>query len=252
MQQTSGGEELARPLGLEAEQREQLRIRTVELRHAEASPVVHGQIDATELEVARHVLQEVHELQAGAHVVARRDELGLGVQAQQTEHEPPHRICGMPAVLAQVVPGLVLRKTLVDPVRLDQPQERLTWKRELANRRLQRPHDGPGGLARVAGLDLLLELVERGEPIGCDAACRRRLGEGAGFACASAQRVCLEGPASAPFRWRASELVAEHVDQAGEAVDRAQVRPQAAWEEHRGNREVLGSGTAGHGGDIHP
>ena len=120
----------------------------------------------------------------------------------------------MPTVLAEVVPGLVLELALIHPIGVDQPQERLARQPELANRRLQRLQDRPFRLALVAGCDLPLELVERGEPVFV-------------------------------------ELIAEDVDEAGETVDRTEMGPQPAGEEDRGNRKVLGSGAAGHGGDVH-
>ena len=50
----------------------------------------------------------------------------------------------------------------------------------------------------------------------------------------------------------ALDLVAEYVDESGEPIDGAQVRPEAAREEHRGNREVLGPRAAGYDGSFHP
>ena len=62
---------------LVAEQLEELGARAVERGDAEPAAVLERQVDAAELEIARHVLQEVDELQPGADVVARGDELGL-------------------------------------------------------------------------------------------------------------------------------------------------------------------------------
>ena len=45
----------------------------------------------------------------------------------------------MLAVVLQVVPGLVGGDALVDPVRLDQAEERLSWQLELTDRRLHIP-----------------------------------------------------------------------------------------------------------------
>ena len=101
-------EQLRRALRLEAQQLAQLGARPVERRLAEAAPVLRRQVDAPELEVARHVLEEVHELEPGADRVARRDELGVVEPPQHAEHEPADRIGRVDAVLAQVVPGLVL------------------------------------------------------------------------------------------------------------------------------------------------
>src|SRR5205809_5433011 len=72
----------------EFEQRAQLGARTVDARDAEQAPIVGRQIDAAEREIARHVLQEVHQLQACADVVARRHELGTVGEAKQAENEP--------------------------------------------------------------------------------------------------------------------------------------------------------------------
>ena len=207
----------ARPLGLELEQPPQLRARPVELLDAEAAPVLRGQVDAPEREVARHVLQEVDELQPGADVVGERDRLQVVAAPEHAEHEPPDRIGRVDAVALQVGPGLVGRDALIHPVRLDQAQERLARQRAGADRRLQLAHHLPGRLAFVAGLDLSLELVERRQPV--------------------------------PF-----VLVAEDVHQPGEAVDRAQVRTQRAREEERGDGEVLRArpgGDRARGGRIH-
>src|SRR4051794_28249108 len=111
----------------------------------------------------------------------------------------------MDAVVLQVAPGLVLGDPLVDPVRLDQAQERLPRKAERADRRLESAHDGPRGRAAVTRLELSLELVQRGQPVAFD-------------------------------------LVAEDVDEARKSIDRAKVRPQAAREEEGRDREVLRPG----------
>src|SRR5207253_8696479 len=47
------------------------------------------------------------------------------------------------------------------------------------------------------------------------------------------------------------DLVAEDVDEAGEPVDRAQMRPQPPREEQRGDGEVLRPRSAGDGSHIH-
>ena len=176
--------------------------------------VLGRQVDAAELEVARHVLQEVDELQSRADVVARGDELRLPFEPQQTEHEAADGIGGVAAVLAQVVPRLVCGDPLIHPVRLDQPEERVARERELADRRLQHAHDRPAGLSRVTGFHLALELVERGEAVTLD-------------------------------------LVPEDVDETREAVDRAQVGPQAAWKEQRSDRKVLRPCASCNGGHVH-
>ena len=177
-------------------------------------PIVCRQIDAPQLEVARHVLQEVHELEAGADRVARRDELLVVEPPQDAEHEATARVGRVDAVVLQVRPRGVLAHPLIHAIRLDQAQERLARQVELANRRLHVPQHRPGRLAGESRVDLPLELVERGEPVFV-------------------------------------ELIAEDVDEAGETVDRTEMGPQPAGEEDRGNRKVLGSGAAGHGGDVH-
>ena len=97
---------------------------------------------------------------------------------------------------------------------LDQAHERLARQVELADRRLELPHHRPRRLAVVAGVDLPLELVERGQPV-------------------------------------ALGLVAEDVHEPREAVDGPQVRAQRAREEKRRDREVLRPRTGGDGGWIH-
>src|SRR5690348_11625358 len=76
LQQAPGGEELAGARRLELERLRQLRARPLERDDPEATTVFGRQVDAAELEVTRHVLQKVHELQSGADVVARRNERG--------------------------------------------------------------------------------------------------------------------------------------------------------------------------------
>src|SRR6516165_6136213 len=56
-QHLSGGQELRGALRLESEQRAQLLGRPVERRVAERAPVLGRQVDAPEVEVARHVLE---------------------------------------------------------------------------------------------------------------------------------------------------------------------------------------------------
>ena len=77
---------------------------------------------------------------------------------------------------------------LVHPVGLDQAEERLARKRELADRRLEHAHHRPFRRPAVAAVDLPFELVQRSQPIALD-------------------------------------FVAEDVDEPGEAVDRPQVGP---------------------------
>ena len=135
-------------------------------------------------------------------------------EAEQAEHEPSDRVGGVDAVLLQVVPGLVLRDPLIHPVGLDQPQERLARQVELSDRRLELPHHRPGRRAEVAGVELALELVEERKPV-------------------------------------ALGLVAQDVDEPGESVDGAQVRPQRTGEEQRRDREVLGPRPRGDLGRFH-
>src|SRR5436305_14575867 len=54
-------------LRLEAQQRLELAARPIERRAAEATDVLLRKVDAAELEVARHVLEEVDELETRAH-----------------------------------------------------------------------------------------------------------------------------------------------------------------------------------------
>ena len=208
-------EQLPRPRGLEAQKLRQLRARPIERCDAEPPPVLAREVHAAELEIPRHVLEEVDELQARADLVARRHELRVAVQMQQPEHQPPDRIGGVPAVLAQVVPRLVVRVALVDPVGLDQPQKRLARERELTDGRLEDAHHRPGGLAGVTGFELALQLVQRGRPIAFD-------------------------------------LITEDVHEPREAIDRAKVPPQPPREEQRGHGEVLRPRSAGDGSHVHP
>ena len=76
----AGAQQAARPLGLELEQPPQRLVRLPQLGDAEAPPVFGRQVHAPQREVARHVLQEVHQLQAGADVVGERNQLGLVVR----------------------------------------------------------------------------------------------------------------------------------------------------------------------------
>ena len=181
---------------------------------SEPAAILGRQVDPPQREVARHVLEEVDELEPGADVVRGGDERLVAVEAEQAEHEPPDRVGGVDAVLLQVVPRLVRRDPLIHPVGLDQPQERLARQVELADRRLELPHHRPGGLAGIAGVQLALELVEEGQPV-------------------------------------AGGLVAEDVDEPGESVDGAQVRPQRTREEQRRDREVLGPCSGGDLGRFH-
>ena len=195
-------EQRPRPVGLVAQQHLELRARLVELRHAEARPLLGRQVDPPEREVARDVLQEVDQLQAGADVVRERDQLGIVRAAEDAEHEPADRIGRVDAVVLEVGPGRVLRDPLVHPVRLDQAEKRLARERAGTDRRLQDAHHRPGRLALVASVDLALELVEDLRPV-------------------------------------AFVLVTEDVDETRKAVDRPQVRANRPREEKRRDGEVL-------------
>ena len=116
--------------------------------------------------------------------------------------------------MLQVVPRLVLGHPLVHPVRLDQPQERLAWQVELADRRLDVPQHGPRRLAGEGGVDLALELVERREPV-------------------------------------ALVRVAELVDEPRVAVEGADVWPQRAAGRGASRREVLPGSAGGDLGELH-
>ncbi len=120
----------------------------------------------------------------------------------------------MDAVPLQLVPGLVLRAALVDPVRLDQAQERLARQVELAHRRLHVPQHRPRRLALEGRAHLLLELVERGEAVSL-------------------------------------ERVAQLVDEPGVAVERPDVRAQGARKEDRTDREILPCRPRCDLGDLH-
>ena len=182
----------------------------VELSDAEAAAVLGREVHASKSQVARPVLEEVHELEARADVVRPGDELHVVRAPDDAQHEPADGVGGVAAVLAKVVPALVLRYPLVHPVRLDQPGERLPRQRAGLDRRLQLAHDGPLGLSgAVTGVELRLELVEHRRPV-------------------------------------ALPLVAEDVHEPREAVDRPQVRPVLAREEQRRDREVLRPGPGSH------
>src|SRR3954470_12156003 len=189
LQQHTAGKEIPRTRRFVLERAPELRAGPIERGDAEAPPVLGREIDAAELQVARHVLQEIHELQAGADVVALGNDVGLAVEAQQAEDEPADGVRRVAAVLAQVVPGLVLRDPLIHAVRLDQAEEWLARQRELANRRLERLHHRPRRFAGVTSFELVLEVVEGGEPVSL-------------------------------------QLVAEDVDEAREAVDGPEMRSQ--------------------------
>src|SRR4051794_1739334 len=189
-------------LGLETEQRAKVVAWPVERRRPEALAVFAGQVHAAELEVARHVLQEVHELEPGADRVARRDELGVVEPAEHAEHEPTARVGRMDAVLLHLVPGLVLGHALVDTVRLDEAEERLTRQIELADGRLHVQEHRPRGLSLECEHNLRVQLAERFEPVAVVA-------------------------------------VTELVDEPGIAIQGADVRAQRAREEHGADGEVL-------------
>ena len=141
---------------------------------------------------------------------------GSPSQTQQAEHEPPDRIGRVAAVLASGRPRSRTRRCAGPS---GSPRSGAGTARAAARTRGSSAAStcitGQDGLARVAGVELPLELVERGEPIALD-------------------------------------LVAEDVDEPGEAVDGAQMRPQPAREEQRGDREVLGARAAGDGSHFHP
>src|SRR2546429_2979460 len=95
------------------------------------------------------------------------------------------------AVGLQVGPGLVFGDALVLPIALDQPPEWLARQPAGPDRRLQLAHHRPVPLARIAAVELPLQLVEHREP------------------------------GSLP-------LVAEQVDEAREPLARPQMRPALA------------------------
>jgi hypothetical protein len=214
LQQTPGAKKPTRAIGFGAQQPKKFRTRPVKPGHAETASVHDRQVDATELEISGDVLQEIDELQSGADVVARSNELRVVIEPQEAENEPPDRIGRVPAVLTEIVPAAVFGDSLIHSVGFDQTKERLAGELELLDRRLEHFHHGPRRPTGVAGLDLALELVECRETIPLD-------------------------------------LVAEDVDETGEAVDRSKVWPQTPWEEQRRDGEVLGARAAGDDGDIH-
>ena len=125
----------------------------------------------------------------------------------------------MDAVTLHVLPSLVLRDSLIHPIRFDQPQERLAGKRELADRRLQLDEHGPPRSAAIGGVELPLEVVESRQP-------------------------CLRS---------ALELVAKDVDEPRVVVKRANVRPQLARKRKRGDRKILTARAFCHRGNVeHP
>ncbi len=150
-------EQRTRPCRLEREQRRDPlapRPGQVVVDDREAAQILVGQVHPSEREVAWWVLEEVHELKPGAHVVRACDELRVVRASVDAEHETPHRLGRVRAVLAQLVPGLVMRLSLVDPIRLDEPRERLPRKAAGHDGRVQAAHDL--GLRRAVELPLEL------------------------------------------------------------------------------------------------
>ena len=144
----------------------------VERRDLETAAIIRGKVDAPERQIARHVLEEVDQLEPGTDVVRGANQHRVVVETEQPEDEPADRVGGVVAVPLDLVPRLVLGLALVDPVALDQPQERLAREVELADRRLELPHHRPRRVAVVAGLDLTLQLVELCKPVALDLVAR--------------------------------------------------------------------------------
>ena len=71
----------------------------VEDGNTEAAAILCGQVHPSEREVSRHVLEEVHELEAGAHVVRPGDEPCVVRAADDAQHESADGIGGVAAVL---------------------------------------------------------------------------------------------------------------------------------------------------------
>ena len=111
------------------------------LLDAEPAQVLEREVDAPERVVAGRVLEEVDELEAGAHVVRHGDEVGLAGPTVDAEHEPPDRLGRVRAVPVDVRPRLVTAPSLVDPVRLDQSRERLARQVSHGDGLLQPAHD---------------------------------------------------------------------------------------------------------------
>ena len=73
---------------------------------------IERQVDAVLEQVHGHVLPEVGELQGGAGGVGEALPLGVGIAAE-IEHQPPHRVGGVAAVVEDVVPVAVAGHGLV-------------------------------------------------------------------------------------------------------------------------------------------
>jgi hypothetical protein len=120
------------------------------------------------------------------------------------QHEAPDRIGGEAAVVEELGLRRVAEHALVAPVRLDEARERLARQRARAERRREAAEQRMAREVREGALEILLERVERGEPV-------------------------------------ARVLVADEVDEAREAVDREQVLAVGAGQEAERDREVLGA-----------
>ena len=130
------------------------------------APVLGRQIDAPELEVARHVLQEVDELQARAHGVARRDELGI-VEPRAARRARAGRTGRPSARSSRFRSSHVSYSVTRWSIRFASIRRR-NGSRGRSNSRIVGctfRSTGHVGSPSNVSVDLLLELVERREPV---------------------------------------------------------------------------------------
>ena len=148
-------------------------------------------------------------LEPRADPVRQRDAIGRG-GAERVQHQLSDRGRRQLAVAQQVVEGLIPSHRLIPAVGLDEPSEGALGEIECPRLDGQRLHRRMlGVLARVHPIELALGPIE--------------------------QSVAV-----------AQDLVADVVDQAGDAVDRQQRLPPPAAEQGDRHREVLLSGLGHH------
>jgi hypothetical protein len=141
------------------------------------------------------------ELEPGADAVRELDPVARR-RAECVQDELADRIRRELAVPEELVEGAVGDDVLVAPVRLDQPYERISRHRALADDRLQPAQQRVLGLALEHAVQVGLEDVEERAPV-------------------------------------AGDLVTDLVDEAREAVDREQAAARPPIEEPQRDREVL-------------
>src|SRR5207244_11853507 len=129
---------------------------------AEASHVIARQVDAALVEVDRQILPEVRQLQRRADVVGTRLPLGIAI-AEQRQHQVPDRIGGMYAIVEEVVERREAGKPYVHAKRGEEAAKRLDRYGELTHGLGERNEDRMPRLIGVAGVELALPVVERGE-----------------------------------------------------------------------------------------